>query len=170
MLRTIVTSSALGALLAAPVLAAGVAFPAPDGWSPVAVPPSTDAARTFAQWHIAGDIATVTFIRDASVAYADALTTIQKNFSENNIKPTTNKDNRVSGQDGARGRVRDWSRQQKSHDQSHAGSRRKGLGDHYVRAFRRLGFRQRSKEVGDGVLRRSAVKTAPARERVAESL
>ncbi len=97
MLRTIVTSSALGALLAAPVLAAGVAFPAPDGWSPVAVPPSTDAARTFAQWHIAGDIATVTFIRDASVAYADALTTIQKNFSENNIKPTTNKDTVCQG-------------------------------------------------------------------------
>lgn len=92
MLKTIVSTSALCALLAAPVAATGVAFPAPVGWSRVPVPPSTDASRSFEQWHIAGDIATVTFIRDDSAAYGDALATISKNFSDNNIKPSTNKD------------------------------------------------------------------------------
>ncbi len=59
MFRTIVTSSAICALLAVPVRAAGVAFPSPEGWSHVSVPPATDATRQFDQWHIAGDIATV---------------------------------------------------------------------------------------------------------------
>lgn len=97
MFRTIVTTSALCAFLAAPVLATGVAFPAPAGWSRVAVPTSTDATRSFEQWHIAGDIATVTFIRDGSGVYADALATITKNFSDNNIKPSTNKDTTCQG-------------------------------------------------------------------------
>jgi len=97
MVRTIVMTSALGALLAIPVNAAGVTFPAPSGWSTVQVPPSTDATRTFQQWHIAGDIATVTFMRDGSAAYSDALTTIMKNFADNNIKPLTNKDTSCQG-------------------------------------------------------------------------
>lgn len=92
MLRSLGTIAALVALAIVPVGATGVAFPAPAGWSRVAVPPSTDATRSFEQWHISGDIATLTFIRDGQAAYADALATIMKNFSDNNIKPSTNKD------------------------------------------------------------------------------
>ena len=93
MFRAIVVSATLATtLVVAPASAAAVAFPGPDGWSRVAVPPSPDATREFQQWHIAGDISTVTFIRDGSGVYADALATIMKNFADNNIKPSTNKD------------------------------------------------------------------------------
>ncbi len=97
MLRSFVFSIALVASLAGVARAADVAFPAPDGWSHVAVPPSTDATRTFDQWHIAGDISTVTFVRDASGVYADALAAILKNFSDNNIKPSKNVDTPCQG-------------------------------------------------------------------------
>ncbi len=100
MFRTIVTPSAICALLAVPVRAAGVAFPSPEGWSHVSVPPPTDATRQFDQWHIAGDIATVTYIRDGSAPYAGALATILKNFSDNNIKPAMNKDITCQGKTG----------------------------------------------------------------------
>ncbi|GAC1299442.1 MAG: hypothetical protein NVSMB19_03640 [Vulcanimicrobiaceae bacterium] len=92
MFRGIVASAALCAAVVAPAGAAGVTFPSPEGWSHVAVPPPTDPTRTFDQWHIAGDIATVTYIRDGTAAYADSLATILKNFADNNIKPSTNKD------------------------------------------------------------------------------
>lgn len=97
MLRTLAITAALTASLAVGARASGVAFPAPDGWSHVAVPSSTDTSRTFDQWHIAGDVSTVTFIRDSSGVYADALATIMKNFSDNNIKPATNKDMTCQG-------------------------------------------------------------------------
>lgn len=92
MFRTLVATAVLGASLAATANASGVAFPAPDGWSHVTVPTSTDTTRQFDQWHVAGDVSTVTFIRDSSAVYADALATILKNFADNNIKPSTNKD------------------------------------------------------------------------------
>lgn len=66
-------------------------FAGPAGWSPVAVPVSNDTTRSYKQWHL-GDVATVTYIKDASVPYADALGTITKNFSTNNIKATTDRD------------------------------------------------------------------------------
>ncbi len=78
----------------AAVSAAAVAaadYAGPLGWSPVAVPTSTDTTRTYKQWHL-GDVATVTYIKDTSLAYADALGNIQKNFSTNKIKATTDQD------------------------------------------------------------------------------
>ncbi len=92
MFRRMALTVALITSLAVGARASGVAFPSPDGWSHVAVPTSTDTSRTFDQWHIAGDVSTVTFIRDASGVYADALATIMKNFADNNIKPSANKD------------------------------------------------------------------------------
>lgn len=92
MFRAFASTAVLAATLAAPASAAAVPFPGPDGWSRVAVPTSADTSRDFEQWHIAGDISTVTFIRDGSGVYADALATILKNFADNNIKPSTNKD------------------------------------------------------------------------------
>ena len=97
MRMTIAFVSAL-AVLAAP--AAAVAdFAGPAGWSVAAVPVSTDSARTFKQWHL-GDVATVTYIKDTSLSYADALGTIEKNFSTNHIKPTTDKDQACQGKAG----------------------------------------------------------------------
>lgn len=92
MFRAISSTVAFAALLTAPLAAASVPFPSPAGWSSVPVSPSKDASRTFEQWHIAGDISTVTFLRDASGVYADALAAILKNFADNNIRPTTSKD------------------------------------------------------------------------------
>lgn len=100
MLRTLVTTAVFSISLFATASASGVPFPPPAGWSHVVVPTSTDSARTFDQWHIAGDVSTVTFIRDTSGVYADALATILKNFSDNNIKPSTNRDMPCQGKTG----------------------------------------------------------------------
>ena len=52
------------------------------------------------QWHIAGDVSTVTFIADPSNPYADALAAIEQNFKTNGIKPATNKDTTCQGKAG----------------------------------------------------------------------
>ncbi len=84
----------LAVFVAAPVttLAADVAYAGPPGWAHVDVAAPSDANHAFAQWHIPGDIATVTFIRDATTRYADVLANIHKNFSDNGIKTSIDKD------------------------------------------------------------------------------
>ena len=96
MCRSIVLLCALAAT-AAPAAAAD--FVGPPGWPAVPVPTSTDVSRTFKQWHL-GDVATVTYIKDASLSYTDALGNIQKNFSTNNIKPSIDKDEPCQGKNG----------------------------------------------------------------------
>jgi hypothetical protein len=72
-------------------------FAGPDGWSRVEVP-SPSATRTIVQWHIAGDTSTsVTYIKDATGVYEDTIALIEKNFSDNGIKPGTNKDTTCAG-------------------------------------------------------------------------
>lgn len=100
MFRPLFLSIALALPLATAASAAPVVFPPPAGWSHVAVPPSTDTSRTFDQWHIAGDISTVTFVRDSTGSYADALAAILKNFSDNNIRPSKNADMPCQGKTG----------------------------------------------------------------------
>jgi hypothetical protein len=88
------------AAVAAPATAADVAFPGPAGWKHVDPPASTDATRKSDQWHIPGDVATVTFIADTSNAYGDALGAIEQNFKSNGIKPATDKDMPCQGKTG----------------------------------------------------------------------
>ena len=87
-------------LAAAPALAADVPFVGPSGWSHVDTPPSTDPAKKVDQWHIAGDVASVTFLSDANGSYADALAAIEANFKTNGIKPATDKDMPCQGKTG----------------------------------------------------------------------
>jgi len=62
-------------------------------WSHADQQTSPDGTRKFEQWHIAGDTAsTVTLVQDSSMSYTDALGAIQKNFSENHVRPAINKD------------------------------------------------------------------------------
>ena len=90
----LVSFCALAALVATPMMAsaAEVVYPGPAGWSHVDVGAPADAKHAFAQWHIAGDISTVTYIADGTTAYADALANIHKNFSDNRIKANIDKD------------------------------------------------------------------------------
>jgi hypothetical protein len=90
----------LAASVAAPADPAAVDFPGPSGWSHMATTAAPDPTRTVMQWHIAGDPASVTFIKDASTTYADAVAAIEKNFSTNNIKPATDKDVTCQGKTG----------------------------------------------------------------------
>ncbi len=87
---------------AAPALAAtDVAFIGPAGWSQVdtsAAP--ADPNRKTEQWHIAGDVASVTFIKDSVTSYADALALIKTNFSTNKIRPSADKDIPCQGKTG----------------------------------------------------------------------
>jgi hypothetical protein len=77
---------------AGPVSAAtDVAFIGPSGWSHVDTG-QTDPNRKIDQWHIAGDVASVTYIKDSATAYADALALIKANFANNKIKPSADKD------------------------------------------------------------------------------
>ncbi len=90
----IVSIVALATLVIAQTAASAVevAYTGPAGWSHVDVGAPVDAKHAFAQWHIAGDISTVTYIADGTTAYADALANIRKNFSDNHIKPSIDKD------------------------------------------------------------------------------
>ena len=92
---------ALASLIAAPIAASAVevVYAGPAGWSHVDVGAPADPKHAFAQWHIAGDISTVTYIADGTTAYADALANIHKNFSDNRIKASIDKD--VSCRGGA---------------------------------------------------------------------
>jgi hypothetical protein len=76
------------------------AFPGPSGWSHMASTTAPDPNRTVDQWHIAGDVASVTFIKDATTPYADAVAAIEKNFSTNKIKPAVDKDVPCQGKTG----------------------------------------------------------------------
>ncbi len=88
--------AALGVALLAPVgalaAATDLAYAGPTGWSHVDMPPAPDASRVVSQWHIAGDIATVTYMKDTTTPFADALANIHKNFSDHAIKPSIDKD------------------------------------------------------------------------------
>lgn len=88
------TFIALGVLVASTIgsSAAEIGYSGPAGWSHVDVGAPADAKHTFAQWHIAGDISTVTYIADGTTAYVDALANIHKNFSDNGIKAIIDKD------------------------------------------------------------------------------
>lgn len=100
MFRVAVCSATL-VTLALPASAADVAFAGPAGWSRAAAVSPGDAMHQFDQWHIAGDAATtVTFIKDGTTAYADALGRIEKNFADNKIKPATDKDFTCQGKTG----------------------------------------------------------------------
>jgi hypothetical protein len=88
----VLAAAMVAAVFSASAAFADVPFPPPSGWSHSGAPASTDPNHEFDQWHIPGDVATVTFIKDRTTAYADALATIEKNFSANNIKPNTDKD------------------------------------------------------------------------------
>src|SRR5271156_6637070 len=76
----------------APAGAATVAFLGPSGWSADDTSAQSTPTRRVLQWHLAGDISTVTFVDDTGTAYADALAAIEKNFSTNKIKPSIDKD------------------------------------------------------------------------------
>lgn len=91
--RTLASLS-LALACVAPALAGpnDIAYAGPSGWSHVDVPAPTDANHAFAQWHISGDISTVTYILDGTTSYADSLASIRKNFSDNKIKPSIDKD------------------------------------------------------------------------------
>ena len=67
------------------------AFVGPPGWSHNP-PAATDPNRTIDQWHLSGDVSSVTFIKDTSTTYTDAVAAIEKNFSTNKIKPAADKD------------------------------------------------------------------------------
>lgn len=71
-------------------------FVGPSGWSHNP-PPATDPYRTIDQWHLSGDVASVTFIKDTSTTYTDAVAAIEKNFSTNKIKPAADKDTSCRG-------------------------------------------------------------------------
>jgi len=68
------------------------AFVGPAGWSHNTPSATPNPSRLVDQWHIAGDIATVTFTKDMTTTYTDALAAIETNFSTNKIKPATDKD------------------------------------------------------------------------------
>jgi hypothetical protein len=89
-------------LVLATCVAAGAnpAFPAPSGWSHNAPAAAADPARTVEQWHIAGDVASVTFVKDTGTAYSDALAAIETNFRTNKIRPATDKDVPCQGKTG----------------------------------------------------------------------
>lgn len=74
------------------------AFVGPQSWSHAPQPSSADGSRTVDQWRLSGDIQTVTFIHDAGASYATSLAAMQKNFSENHIKPSIDKDSACHGQ------------------------------------------------------------------------
>ncbi|MBD5657684.1 MAG: hypothetical protein IAI50_21285 [Candidatus Eremiobacteraeota bacterium] len=91
--------SATIAAFALPAAAADVPYDGPAGWSH-APPASTDTARKVDQWHISGDVSTVTFIADSTSAYSDAVGAIEQNFKTNGIKAATDKDMTCQGKTG----------------------------------------------------------------------
>ena len=89
------------AALIARALGADVAFVGRPGWGHINAAASPDPARKFDQWHMSGDASTtVTYMKDASTPYAGALGLIEKNFSDNKIKPATDKDMPCQGKTG----------------------------------------------------------------------
>jgi len=97
---TLLTAFAVSTVAAPTLAATDVAFIGPAGWSPVDSSTQTDPNRKIDQWHIAGDVASVTFIKDSLTAYADALALIKTNFANNKIKPAQDKDFPCQGKTG----------------------------------------------------------------------
>jgi hypothetical protein len=100
-LRTLYISIGIAAIGPVGALADATSdFVGPTGWSHVDVP-STDPNRVVNQWHIPGDEhSSLTFIKDTTSVYADALSAIEKNFSTNGIKPGFDKDVPCHGKTG----------------------------------------------------------------------
>jgi hypothetical protein len=98
MQRTVAASFGLLAWVTAsvvPAFGAQIAFVGPKAWSKVDTgQTSTDTSRTFDQWKLGGgqEAQTVTVIHDTTTSYDTSLATMLKNFGDNGIKPTTNKD------------------------------------------------------------------------------
>jgi hypothetical protein len=101
MRRILFTAFALAAVAAPAFAATDVAFIGPSGWSHVDNSAGqVDPNRKIDQWHIAGDVASVTFIKDSATPYADALGLIKTNFETNKIKPSQDKDFMCQGKTG----------------------------------------------------------------------
>jgi len=99
--RTVLLAIGAGAV-ASPLIAyaADVPFVGPAGWSHDDLQQSADGTRKYDKWHIAGDVASVTYIADSNSQYADALALIEKNFQTNKIKPAIDKDIPCQGKTG----------------------------------------------------------------------
>jgi hypothetical protein len=93
-------ASLLLAATAAAAFADSVAFVGPAGWSHSPPPAATDPQRSVDQWHLSGDISTLTFIRDTATTYADALAAVEKNVTTNRIKTTADRDMPCRGTTG----------------------------------------------------------------------
>jgi hypothetical protein len=95
MLRRILSFSTVALALPAGLGVAALADPsftlAPP-WSHVDQATAGDTTRKFDQWHISGESDSVTMISDSTTAYADAVALIEKNFTDNKIKPAIDKD------------------------------------------------------------------------------
>ena len=95
MLRRVLTFSTIALGLPVGLGAAALADPtfalAPP-WSHVDQAAAGDTSRKFDQWHISGESDSVTMISDSTTAYADAVALIEKNFTDNKIKPAVDKD------------------------------------------------------------------------------
>ena len=91
MIRSFAILAATAAVALPAAAFADAAFPPPSGWSHVDVA-ATDPAHTIQQWHIAGDVSSLTYAKDTGTSYADALARIQKNFADNKIRPAKDKD------------------------------------------------------------------------------
>jgi hypothetical protein len=99
--RTISATLSLVLFSAVPALAAAATdFTGPAGWSVVDNPAPPAPNQTIKQWHLAGDISTLIFIKDPSTPYSDALDAIEKNFSTNKIKAAADKDVPCQGKTG----------------------------------------------------------------------
>ncbi|MFY9779292.1 MAG: hypothetical protein WAJ85_02135 [Candidatus Baltobacteraceae bacterium] len=92
---------AFGAWTGPPAAAAAeTAFSGPADWSHSGPTVSPDGSRTVDQWHLSGDVQSLTFIRDATTSYADALAAIEQNFAAQRIKATIDKDLPCDGKTG----------------------------------------------------------------------
>jgi hypothetical protein len=76
------------------------AFDGPSDWSHSGPTVAADGSRTVNQWHLAGDVQSITYISDANTSYADALATIEQNFAAQHIKPAIDQDTACSGKAG----------------------------------------------------------------------
>jgi hypothetical protein len=88
--------AALAALGVASAASAAVTFVGPDGWHHVDQP-STDSVHKFDQWKMSGANQTITIIQDSSTAYADSLGAVRKNFADNHIRASIDKDEPCMG-------------------------------------------------------------------------
>jgi hypothetical protein len=106
MFRSYVGTLAFAAGLSGVLMSPAVAqTPAPFAlgfpWTKIATdPPAPDATRKQTQWHISGASDTFTMVDDSTASYTDAMAAIQKNFTDNHVKPSVNKDFTCAGKAG----------------------------------------------------------------------